>query len=235
MKKNYIKFYNINFCNLDFNSIYKIIMKGGYLVAPAASALSRILDNKIYHESLIHSNIAIFDSGFFCILLRIFKFEKVEKLSGYKFLNKFLEKKEIKRKKILCIDPTKNESFINKNFLTKLKFKDVSNYTAPIYKKEMINDLNLIKKISKTKPRIIIINIGGEIQEILAHYIYKKIKFKVTIICTGAAIGFLTGVQAPINSMIDRIYLGWFVRILYNPKKFFFRTIKSFNLIKLFF
>ena len=82
MKKNYIKFYNINFCNLDFNSIYKIIMKGGYLVAPAASALSRILDNKIYHESLIHSNIAIFDSGFFCILLRIFKFEKVEKLYG---------------------------------------------------------------------------------------------------------------------------------------------------------
>jgi UDP-N-acetyl-D-mannosaminuronic acid transferase (WecB/TagA/CpsF family) len=209
-------------------------MKGGYLVAPAASALSRILENKIYHQSLIHSNIAIFDSGFFCILLRIFKFEKVEKLSGYKFLNKFLEKKEIKRKKILCIDPTKNDSFINKNFLTKLKFKDVSNYTAPIYKKGMINDSKLIKKINKIKPEIILINIGGEIQEILAYYIYKKIKFKTTIICTGAAIGFLTGSQAPINNFIDKIYLGWLLRILYNPRLFFLRTIKSFNLIKLF-
>ncbi|MDC0446230.1 WecB/TagA/CpsF family glycosyltransferase [Candidatus Pelagibacter sp.] len=234
MKRKIIKFHNIKFYNNNFNFIFKLIMNGGYLVAPAASALSKIFENKSYHQSLVHSNVAILDSGFFCILLRILKFEKVEKMSGYRFLKKFLNKKEIKNKKILCIDPTLDEARINKKFLTNLKFKNVLNYTAPFYKKGNITDSNLVNKINKIKPRIIIINIGGEIQEILASYIIKKLKFKVTIICTGAAIGFLTGTQAPINNIIDKIYLGWLFRILYNPRKFFLRTIKSFSLIKLF-
>ena len=40
-------------------------MNGGYLVAPAASALAKIKKNKLYHNALINSKIAIFDSGFF--------------------------------------------------------------------------------------------------------------------------------------------------------------------------
>ena len=233
-KKKIIKFYDINFFNLSFISIFKLIMKGGYLVAPAASALSKIKSNKKYHKALINSNVAILDSGFFCILLRIIKFENVTKLSGYKFLKKFLDKRKIKTKKILCIDPSVNESVINRKYLIKKKFKNIISYKAPIYRKGKITDTNLLKKIKKIKPRIIIINIGGEIQEILAEYIYKNVNFKISIICTGAAIGFLTGTQAPINNTIDRFYFGWFVRILFDPKNFFLRTIKSFNLIKLF-
>ena len=75
---------------------------------------------------------------------------------------------------------------------------------------------------------------GGEVQEILALYIKKNIKFNVTIFCTGAAIAFLTKRQAPINDFIDKIYLGWFIRLLYNPKKYFKRILGSFKLIKFF-
>ena len=75
---------------------------------------------------------------------------------------------------------------------------------------------------------------GGEVQEILALYIKKNIKFNITIFCTGAAIAFLTKRQAPINDFIDKIYLGWFIRLLYNPKKYFKRILGSFKLIKFF-
>ena len=54
------------------------------------------------------------------------------------------------------------------------------------------------------------------------------------IICTGAAIGFLTKVQAPINVFYDKLYLGWLIRLIHKPKSFFPRIIQSFNLIKLF-
>ena len=47
------------------------------------------------------------------------------------------------------------------------------------------------------------INLGGGIQEILAIYINKNTKFKLSIMCTGAAIAFLTGEQAPINKYVD--------------------------------
>ena len=52
--------------------------------------------------------------------------------------------------------------------------------------------------------------------------------------CTGAAIAFLTGEQAPINKYVDRAYLGWLIRFLWKPKKYYRRTLKSFSLIKLF-
>ena len=59
-------------------------------------------------------------------------------------------------------------------------------------------------------------------------------KQKTIIICTGAAISFLTKVQAPINVFYDKLYLGWLIRFIHKPKSFFPRIIQSFNLIKLF-
>ena len=233
MKNNIINFKGIKFYNCSFDFIFKKINKGGYLVAPAASALASINSNKKYHQSLIKSDIAILDSGFFCILLRIFKGESVSKLSGYFFLKNFLNMK-IKKYKILTIDPSHEDSKANLKYLKFKKFKKIINYIAPIYNKKKIIDKKLIKIIKKNKPKYIIINLGGGIQESLALFIKKKIKFKTSVFCTGAAIAFLTRRQAPINDVVDKLYLGWLARTLHDPKKFFFRTIKSLSLIKLF-
>ena len=215
MKNKIVIFKNIRFFDYSFKKILKIILKGGLLVAPAASALIDLRTNKLYQTALINSNIAIFDSGFFCLLLRIFKKTSVTKLSGYKFLKLFLEEKSIKKKKILLINPTNEEGKSNLKLLKKKNFKKIINYTAPFYKK--FNDINLLRLVKREKPRIIIVNIGGGKQEPLGYYLSKKLRYKVSIICTGAAIAFLTKKQAPVNDVIDRFYLGWFVRILYNP------------------
>ena len=45
-------------------------------------------NDKFHHEALKKSTIAILDSGFFCILLFIFKRLIVKKFSGYLFLKK---------------------------------------------------------------------------------------------------------------------------------------------------
>ena len=65
-------------------------------------------------------------------------------------------------------------------------------------------------------------------------YIKQNIKFKVSILCTGAAIAFLTKRQAPINTLIDKFYMGWILRLIYNPRRHFLRTFKSLYLIKYF-
>jgi len=232
MKKSIIIFKGIKFYNYSFIELMKVFSKGGYLVAPAASTLSNIDNNKNYYKSLLKSDFAIFDSGFFCILIRFFKKEKVRKFSGYLFLKKFLNYKKIKNKKIMLIDPSKKDQKLNLIYLRKKKIKNVFSYIAPNYKK--IKDLKLINLINKKKPKFIIVNIGGGIQEILALYIKLNVKYKVSIMCTGAAIAFMTKRQAPINDFIDKNYLGWIVRIIFNPKKHFFRMLKSFKLIKFF-
>ena len=85
------------------------------------------------------------------------------------------------------------------------------------------------------KPDYIVTYIGGGGQEILAIYLKKNLKHKTTILCTGAAISFFTKDQAPINSLIDQLFLGWFVRLIFNPFIFFKRYFLSLKLIPMVF
>ena len=231
MKK--FSFKEIKFFSGTYDEIKREFDKGGVLVAPAASALANIEADKRYYLALKQSNIAILDSGFFCILLRIFKFKTIKKLSGYLFLKTFLESfKNIN--KIFLINPSKKSSSKNIKFLRSQKIYNFKSYVAPHYKGN-VSDPKLINLINKYKPRYVIINLGGGSQEPLAVYIYKRIKFKSSIMCTGAAIAFMTGEQAPINKFIDKIYLGWATRIIWSPRLYLGRILKSFKIIKFFF
>ena len=202
-------------------------------MAPAASALANIDTDKQYYSSLKNSKIAILDSGFFCILLRIFRFQKVKKLSGFLFLKTFLDNFK-NQQKILFIDPSKKSNILNIKFLKSKKIINFKTYIAPNYNKKFF-DLKLLNLINNYKPKYIIINIGGGSQEPLAIYINKNIKYNVSIMCTGAALAFMTGEQAPINKFIDKVYLGWLTRIIWNPKLYLGRILKSFKIIKFFF
>jgi len=223
-----IKFYSGNYDQIKYE-----FDKGGVLVAPAASALANIDTDKQYYSSLKNSKIAILDSGFFCILLRIFRFQKVKKLSGFLFLKTFLDNFK-NQQKILFIDPSRKSNILNIKFLKSKKIINFKTYIAPNYNKKFF-DLKLLNLINNYKPKYIVINIGGGSQEPLAIYINKNIKYKASIMCTGAALAFMTGEQAPINKFIDKIYLGWLTRIIWNPKLYLGRILKSFKIIKFFF
>jgi len=229
-----LNFYGIKFYDWGFYKILKKINSGGYLVAPAASALSDINNDKIYYDAIKQSKCAIFDSGFFCLLLRIFLIYKPNKLSGFLFLKKFLNFKNIKNRKILLINSSEIQSIKNANLMHINKFKKFFLYTAPFYKSNNIKDQKIINYINKIKPFYILINIGGGKQEPLALFITKNIKFKSSILCLGGAIDFITGLQAPINEFIDKLYLGWLIRIIFNPKVFFLRVFNSLHLVSFF-
>jgi UDP-N-acetyl-D-mannosaminuronic acid transferase (WecB/TagA/CpsF family) len=168
-------------------------------------------------------------------LLRIFKRIKVKKFSGFLFLLNFLNDKSKKKKKILFVDPSINDSKLNSMLLVKKGFKNFFNYVAPIYNsKKSYQDKKLFDLINKTRPEFIVINISGLKQEYLAYIIIKKIKFKLSILCLGGAISFITKTQAPITPFFDKYYMGWLVRIIFSPNIFIRRTIRSISLIKFF-
>jgi UDP-N-acetyl-D-mannosaminuronic acid transferase (WecB/TagA/CpsF family) len=234
---NIIRFNKIKFFNYNFKYIHEILSKkGGYLVAPAASALCDIDKSKIYQNSLQNSTIAILDSGFFCLLLRLFKKIKVKKLSGYLFLSLLLQQVQIKQHKFFMVDPNKFEKNKNAGYMRKLGFKNFSSYIAPKYNFSNYKDKLLLKKILSYDPKYIILNIGGGIQEPLGQFLYLNLKNKkkIIIICTGAAIGFLTRVQAPITKFYDKIYLGWLIRLIHRPRNYLPRVIKSLKLVTYF-
>ena len=216
-----IKFYNINYKNFD-----NYIVKKGLFVFPAGPALASIQKSNEYYESIQKADFVFFDSGFFVLLLKFFKNINVNKFSGYKFLNLFFSYLKNNRKKsIFCIDPNLEFSKSNKFLFKNLGVQKIYNYLAPKYNSKNLIDKKLLRLLKKAKPDFILTNIGGGNQEILGLYLKKNLKFKTTILCTGGAISFFTRDQAPINSFIDKFYVGWLVRLIFNPLVFFKRYV----------
>ena len=227
-----IIFNQITFNNLDYKKFDKFISKKGFFVFPAGPALATIKNSNNYFKAIQKADLVFFDSGFFVLLLKIFKNISVNKFSGFKFLNLFfIYLKKNKKKSVFCIDPNLKFSKSNKSYFKNLGIKKTYNFLAPKYDSNNLSDKKLLKKINKIKPNFIITNIGGGTQEVLGLYLKKNLKFKTTILCTGGAISFFTGDQAPINTFVDKFYLGWLVRLIFNPITFFKRYIIGLKLI----
>jgi len=224
------KIFGVPFHDIKFHQFCNMKHKG-LVIFPSGPGLSTIYSDKIYLKSIQNSDVAMFDSGYFVFLLRIFKGLKVSKFSGYKFLKLFLSYS--KNKKFFAIETNKRSAIINRKYLKKLNI-DIKNrqYIAPFYKRNSyILDINLIKILKIIRPKIILINLGGGTQEVLGSYIKNNLKHKPLIICTGAAISYFTKQQAPMNVFFDNLYLGWLIRCIFNPYVFVPRYLSAFKLI----
>ena len=228
-----IIFKGIHFKNYSQKEIDKLFDKNGLIVLPSGPGLSGINKDKIYVQALKNSDQVLLDSGYFVLLLKILKNISVKKISGYLFfkhLIKHLQKNKFK--KLLSIEPNKSLSKNNNNLFLKkgLNKKKIIHYIAPKYNSFKLIDLDLLKLIKKNKPDYIVINIGGGVQEVLGYYLKRNFNNKLKIYCTGAAISYYTGDQAPLSEFFDNYYLGWFIRILYSPS-LLFRYIKALKLL----
>ena len=74
---------NIVFNNLKHNEFNKIIKKKGYFTFPSGPGISSIENDRNYYLSLTKADLVFFDSGFFVLLLRIFKKIKVIKFLSF--------------------------------------------------------------------------------------------------------------------------------------------------------
>ena len=231
-----IKFLKIIFSDLNSTFLKKKIINGGLFLLPSGPGLANFKINDNYHFALRKADYVMFDSGYFVLLLFFLKLIKVKKTSGYKFMQILFEIIENKKvKKIFLLEPSLKTSKKNYSYFKKKFNIDVDNYVCPVYDINNIFDKKLLNILKLKKPKFILINIGGGVQEILGHYLKEKLNYKATILCTGAALAFYTREQAPITNFFDYIYLGWLVRILFSPKIFIPRYFNAIKLIKLVF
>ena len=210
------------------------------MVVPSGPGLSTIDKDIKYFEALKGADFAIPDSGLMIILARLFFGLKIKKLSGPKLLRLFLKEDVLKEQGVLfSVDPNENASKINNKFLVDLgiPIKSSYHYAAPFYEKNNITDKRLIKILEsfEVRPKFLLLNLGGGVQERLGFYIKKNLSYKVGIICTGAAIAFETGQQARLPKWVDALYLGWLIRIIQGPKQFGIRYLKAFRLVFVFY
>ncbi len=232
--QNRIQILGINFFKGTEQMVVNILVQqGGLLVVPAGPALVNIREDADYYRSLQLADIAIPDSGYMSLIWNLTHRTKINRLSGLEFITAFVNDRAVQNSPgILLVDPNETESRKNRDLLISKEFKAaaIGSYLAPMYGKVKVEDEILLAKIETEKPAFILINIGGGTQEKLGLYLKENLSYKPAIICTGAAIAFLTGAQANMPDWGVKAYLGWFFRCLHQPKIFIPRYLKAFPL-----
>ncbi|PWU09517.1 MAG: hypothetical protein C5B47_03340 [Verrucomicrobia bacterium] len=234
-----ISLLGIPFFSADFEQgIRTLTQQAGLVVFPSGPNLARNLWEDVdYCLALQNADIAFADSGAMVLLWRIFSGQKIPRYSGFKMLTEMLIQPDFhKQGATFWVMPSLAQRDANLRWLNqKLSILEEDCYCAPGYGPGSIEDPILLEILKKKRPQFVILCLGGGVQERLGYFLRNHLGKTTSILCTGAAIGFLSGVQVRIPRWADAIFLGWFFRCLSSPNTFLPRYFKALNLIKVIF
>jgi exopolysaccharide biosynthesis WecB/TagA/CpsF family protein len=199
-----------------------ILAQRGFLVAPSGTCFARLREDESYRRATLAADLAIADSGLMVLMWRFLRRGKIRRISGFRYLQQLLAK--------LKGEPNTEIVWVLSSERARQKLLDWSGreafpvnikscYVAPHYGWE-IEDRYLITLIEQWRPAHVLIAIGSGPQEKLGYCLRENLSYRPAIHCIGAALGFITGDQSRIPNWVDRLYLGWLVRLFSEPRRF---------------
>lgn len=253
----------IRFYTGEIEGLMARTLAGGLIVVPSAPVLVNLTADPAHRAALEQSDLAILDSGYLVLLWRLLRKKKLLRISGLRYLRELLVMPEFRQPgATFWVMPSAHDAAANLAWLQTvgITVAEEATYLAPHYARQgPLADPALLAAIQAQRPRFIMLNLGGNVQERLGHYLRNELAriaqvsafpaypnsrqlsaFSVSvfqstpaIICTGAAIAFLSGRQANIPPWADRLYLGWLLRSLREPAKFLPRYWHALQLLPL--
>jgi UDP-N-acetyl-D-mannosaminuronic acid transferase (WecB/TagA/CpsF family) len=211
---------------------------GGLIVVPSAPVLVKLQTDPAHREALEGSDFAITDSAYMVILWALLRRQRLPRISGLRFLRGLLDRAEFRQPRAtFWIMPSAEDGRANRDWLKtqRMAVPQDACYVAPIYPGGPLEDPVVLAQIEARRPRYVVVCIGGGAQERLGHYLRTRLSFRPAILCTGAAIAFLSGRQVRIPVWADRLFLGWLFRSVADPLNFPVRLWKSVRLAYLIF
>ena len=232
------KVLGVSFFQGTVTAACNLARKGGLIVAPSGPGMASDLQNRDgYVKALLCADVCLLDSGLISLWSKFFRCKSLVRLSGLAFLGQYLKSTDWKKEKALWVMPNQRDSDRMLDWLTKeygFCFDKNSVYIAPNYPQDgAITDPLLQQKIEQFEPSNVFIQIGGGVQERLGLFIQSMGKLDTSILCTGAALAFLSGRQVKIPQWADFCFLGWAFRCLANPRLFIPRYFRALKLIYL--
>ena len=209
-------------------------LAGGLVVAPSAPGLAAdLVHSPAYREALTTADLAITDSSLMVLSWRLLTGEALPRHSGLKLIRAVLEREELKTAgAVFWVMPSAAERARNLAWLRAQGFlvTEDDTYLAPLYGPGPIHDPELLARLVVRRPRVVMLAIGGGVQERLGLDLRARLDVRPSILCLGAAIAFLTGSQGAIPPWADRLWLGWVFRLARNPRRFWRRLRPGFQL-----
>jgi exopolysaccharide biosynthesis WecB/TagA/CpsF family protein len=201
--------------------------RAGLIVAPSGSCFARLTEDEIYKNAMIQADLVLPDSGFMVLLWRILRGRRLTRISGLTYLKELLGRPALRPSgAALWILPNEEARQKALPWLQSHGFaaNSADCYIAPIYGPR-VEDPSLLARIESAQPRHIVVGLSGGVQEKLGFYLRERAGYRPVIHCIGAALGFVTGYQISIPNWVDRLYLGWLLRLISNPRRFLPRSM----------
>lgn len=210
-------------------------LEGGLIVVPSAPVLADLSADPAHREALEQSDLALTDSGFFVVLWLLLKGERLPRISGLRYLRALLKLPAFRAPgATFWVMPSADDSAANQAWLAGqgIPVSDSDCYAAPRYSPSgPLSDPALLARLESRRPSFVVLCIAGGVQERLGHHLRQNLTYRPAILCTGAAIAFLSGRQVGIPVWADRIFLGWLFRTLHDPRRYLPRYRKALKLV----
>jgi N-acetylglucosaminyldiphosphoundecaprenol N-acetyl-beta-D-mannosaminyltransferase len=211
------------------DAVAQIKNHGGILIVPAAPALVRLQRDEIYRHAVINADTAIPDSGLMVLLWNVLRRQHLTRISGLAYLRQLICEPEFREPgRVFLVLPTETSRGKTLAWARRegLEIRSEDCYVAPMYE-DSPEDRQLLARVEKQRPTHIVIAIGNGPQEKLGYFLRENLSYRPAIHCIGAALGFLTGDQVAIPDWADQFYLGWFLRLLAQPRVFVPRLTRA--------
>ena len=224
-----IRILGLDFFNGTPAEAVQAISEGGLLVAPSGTCFDRLLRDADYRRAVTTADVALPDSGFMVLLWRLLRREKFhQRISGLAHLQELLRTSNSQLRDFVWVLPHHGakDRLLEWARGRGAAIAEDHCYLAPMYSGR-VEDAAVLELVKTHRPRHVIIAIGAGAQEKLGWYLREHLEPKPAIHCIGGALGFVTGDQVAIPGWADRLYLGWFLRLLANPRVFIPRLWKA--------
>src|SRR5437773_12077217 len=132
---------------------------GGYLVAPSGTCFARLREDEPYRRAMLSADLAIADSGLMVLTWRLLRREKIQRISGLKYLKQLLAKlKREENPRVFWILPSERARHKLLDYSRREAFpvKIEDCYVAPRYGSE-VEDRNLLALVEARRPAHMVI------------------------------------------------------------------------------
>ena len=202
---------------------------GGLLVAPSGTCFHRLLKDETYRGAVATADVALPDSGLMVLLWRLLKRRSVKRISGFAYIKELVRRADLMNPgAAIWVLPHERarDQLLRWAREHGIAADSSSCYIAPFYGR-IVEDPVLLELVNERQPAHVVVGIGAGPQEKLGRYLREHAAHRPAIHCIGGALGFVTGDQVAIPNWADRLYLGWFFRLVTQPRVFIPRLTKA--------
>jgi exopolysaccharide biosynthesis WecB/TagA/CpsF family protein len=189
-----------------------------YAVTPNVDHLIRCHEDAAYRELYRGADYVLLDSRFTALLLRVIRGLKLPVCPGSDLLPKLFDTIIQPADRLVLIGGTADQA---QTLARRYGLSNLQHHNPPMgFIKDRAAVEECLEFIERASPfRFCFVVVGAPQQEMLAHELKARARARGLVLCLGASLNFLTGIERRAPIWMRHVGLEWLYRLLQDPRR----------------